>query len=46
MCNKKEEFMSPNTHPLTVRAMAVVVAAFIVAGAFAPLLNMAAAIMA
>lgn len=38
--------MSPNTHPHTVRAMAVVVAAVLVASAFAPLLGMAATIMA
>ena len=38
--------MSPNTHQHAVRAVTVVVAVVLVAGALAPLLNMAAIIMA
>lgn len=38
--------MSPNTHPRARRALAVVVATVLVAGAFAPILRMAALVMA
>ncbi len=38
--------MSPNTHPRARRALAVVVATVLVAGAYAPILNMAALVMA
>jgi hypothetical protein len=43
---QKEVFMSPNTHPRGLRALAVVVAIALVAGAYAPLLHMAAQVMA
>ena len=43
---QKEDFMSPNTHPRARRALAVVVATVLVAGAYAPIVHMAALIMA
>ena len=38
--------MSPNTHPRAMRALAVVVATALVVGAYAPLVRMAALVMA